>query len=284
MNRLTKRSTELSGWRKRLHEIIFEADTFGGKLFDVLLLIAIFLSVLVVMLDSVNSIHAEHADALLSAEWIFTILFTIEYVLRLVCTRRPIKYVLSFYGVVDLLSIVPTYLPLLPQAGATPQLLIIRVLRLLRVFRIFKLGQFLREATALRQALKASRAKITVFLATVLVIVTLMGAAMHLVEGEYSVDGEPSKFTSIPESMYWAIVTMTTVGYGDVVPYSALGKVFASMIMILGYGLIAVPTGIVSVEIAHAARLSTSTRTCPSCSKEGHDLDARCCRFCGERL
>ena len=239
---------------------------------------AIFLSVLVVMLDSVNSIHAKHKDALLSVEWIFTILFTIEYILRLVCTRRPIKYALSFYGVVDLLSIVPTYLTLLPQAGATQQLLIIRVLRLLRVFRIFKLGQFLREAAVLRQALKASRAKIIVFLATLLVAVTIMGAAMYLIEGD------EAGFTSIPQSMYWAVVTMTTVGYGDIAPETVFGKTLAALMMVLGYSLIIVPTGIISAELAQAKMKPVSTQVCPDCSSEGHDHDAVYCKFCGGKM
>ena len=278
MEEKTKRPTEVSGWRERLHEIIFEADTFAGKLFDVLLLIAIFLSVLVVMLDSVKEFHKDYENTLFIAEWIFTILFTIEYVLRLVCTRRPIKYALSFYGVVDLLSIVPTYLTLWQPDRATQQLLIIRALRLLRVFRIFKLGQFLGEAAALRQALRSSRAKITVFLATLLVVVTIMGAAMHLIEGE------ASGFTSIPQSLYWAIVTMTTVGYGDVAPESALGKTLAALMMVLGYSLIIVPFGIISTELAQMKVKPVSTQVCPDCSSEGHDHDAVFCKFCGGKL
>lgn len=277
MERKRERPTRLSAWRERLHEIIFEADTFAGKLFDVLLLIAIFLSVLVVVLDSVKQYRDLYARPLYIAEWFFTILFTIEYVLRLVCTRRPIKYALSFYGVVDLLAVVPTYVMLLELEKAHP-LFVIRALRLLRIFRIFKLAHFLREAAALRRAIVASRAKIAVFLVTVLVAVTIMGAAMHLVEGE------ASGFTSIPESMYWAIVTMTTVGYGDIAPGSPLGKTLAALMMILGYSLIIVPTGIISAELVHASGKPVTTQVCPDCTSEGHDRDAVYCKFCGGKL
>ena len=252
-------SARRADWRETIHTVIFEAETPGGKTFDVLLLIAIVLSLLTVILESVGRIHSAYGDVLIRIEWGFTVLFSIEYVLRVICVKRPFQYVRSFFGIVDLLAVLPTYLVLL--VGGTQSFLVIRGLRLLRVFRIFKLARYSAEAEVLGQAIRASLPKITIFMGAVLTIVMILGSVMYLIEGP------ENGFASIPSSMYWAIVTMTTVGYGDVVPYSTLGKAFASMIMILGYGLIAVPTGIVSVEIAHAARLSTSTRTCPSCAR-----------------
>lgn len=268
-------------WRARLHEIIFEADTPAGKAFDVLLLIAILASIAVVMLDSVQDINGRYHDPLLAAEWTFTILFTIEYVLRFLCVGKPIRYALSFFGIVDLLAILPMYL--LALFGGAPSLLVIRSLRLLRVFRVFKLARFLSEAAALRGAIWASRAKIAVFLTTVLIVVTVMGSAMYIIE----YDPDPAAqtgFTSIPQSMYWAIVTMTTVGYGDVAPTTALGKTVAALIMVLGYSLIIVPTGIISAEFAQAATKPVTTQACPECSREGHDADAQFCKFCGARM
>ncbi|MHC4769649.1 MAG: ion transporter [Planctomycetota bacterium] len=266
----------MAPWRQRLHEIIFEADTPAGKAFDVALLVAILLSVLSVSLETVDPIDARYHLLLESVEWIFTILFTIEYVLRLICVRKPRRYALSFYGIIDLVAILPTYLTLfIPGAQ---QFLVIRALRLLRVFRIFKLGGFLTEATALRQAIWASRAKITVFLASILIIVLIMGAAMHLIEGERE------GFHSIPQSMYWAIVTMTTVGYGDVAPVTALGKALSAVVMVLGYSFIIVPTGIVTAELAVAGMKPVSTQACPDCSLEGHDVNAKHCKFCGAAL
>jgi voltage-gated potassium channel len=266
----------MTPWRWRLHEIIFEADTRAGKAFDVALLVTILLSVLTVMLDSVESIRDEYHGQLWAAEWVFTILFTIEYVLRLICVRRPHRYAASFFGVVDLLAVVPTYLSvLLPGAE---QFLIIRALRLLRVFRVFKLGRYLKEARVLRRAVWASRAKVTVFLASVLIVVLIVGAAMHLIEGE------DAGFTSIPQSMYWAIVTMTTVGYGDIAPETPVGQILAAVLMILGYSFIIVPTGIVSAELARAGMRPVSTQACPVCSLDGHDADAKHCKFCGAEL
>ena len=261
-----------------LHEVIFEADTPVGKAFDVALLTAIVLSTLAVMLESVKSIRADYAVTLRFIEWLFTILFTIEYVLRLICVRRPVRYAVSFFGIVDLLAIVPTYVSLF--APGAQSLLVIRALRLLRAFRIFKLARFLNEGQVLSRALWASRHKIAVFLGTVLTIVMIVGATMYLVEGE------ASGFTSIPRSMYWAIVTLTTVGYGDVSPQTPLGQALASVVMILGYGIIAVPTGIVTVELSRAARDATrvSTAACRHCSAEGHDHDASYCKYCGAKL
>jgi voltage-gated potassium channel len=264
------------GWRFRLHEIIFEADTPAGKAFDVVLMWTILLSVAAVLLESVASIRQVHGDRLRTAEWTFTILFSVEYVLRLATVGRPRQYAFSPYGVIDLLAILPTYLSLLLPGAQS--LLVIRALRLLRVFRVLKLAQFLREASQLRTALWASQRKIIVFLSTVLTLVVIIGAAMYLIEGERH------GFTSIPKSIYWTIVTMTTVGYGDLTPQTVFGKMLASAVMIIGYSIIAVPTGIVSVELAHATRADVSTQACLECAREGHDTDARHCKYCGAAL
>jgi voltage-gated potassium channel len=263
--------------RERLHEIVFEADTPAGKAFDVVLILSILISVVAVMLDSVEPIHARYGAWLLRLEWTLTILFTGEYLVRLASVRRPSGYAFSFFGVVDLLAILPTYLSLL--VAGTQSLLVIRTLRLLRVFRVFKLGYYLSEARVLQAAMKASQAKIIVFLASVLSIAVVMGALLYLIEGE------ASGFTSIPRGMYWAVVTMTTVGYGDIAPETVLGQVAATGLMVLGYAIIAVPTGIVSAELVQAAvHRPVSTQACPACSEEGHDDDAVCCKYCGERL
>lgn len=268
--------------RSRLHEIIFEADTPAGKAFDVVLLVAIAGSVLAVMLESVGDIRDRHGIALIRIEWVFTILFTVEYGLRLATVRRPLRYALSFYGIIDLLSIIPTYLTLLPVGAETRSLLLIRSLRLLRVFRVLKLARYVGEASDLKAAMAASQAKIFVFLWTVMLVVILAGTAMYLVEGP------EHGFTSIPTSVYWAIVTMTTVGYGDIAPQTVLGQMLASVLMITGYGIIAVPTGIVSAEMAAVKRTrdaeSVDTRSCRSCSTEVLAMDARFCRRCGEPL
>jgi voltage-gated potassium channel len=264
-------------WRRVAHEVIFEADTRAGRAFDVALFFAIVASVLVVMLESVPSIRLDHAGPLRVAEWTFTLLFTIEYVFRLASVDRPARYAISFFGLVDLLSIAPSYASLLlPGAQA---LLVIRALRLLRVFRVLKLGHFLDEAHQLRGALRASSRKIIVFLGVVATIVVVMGAVMYVVEGP------EHGFTSIPVSIYWAIVTMTTVGYGDIAPQTWIGQTLASALMIAGYGIIAVPTGIVSVELAQVrGQREVSTQVCPSCAAEGHDPDARHCKYCGAAL
>ena len=266
-----------SPWRLRLHEIIFEADTPAGKAFDVSLLVAILASVLVVVLESVPSVRASYGRALWIAEWVFTVLFTVEYLLRLIAVRQPARYARSFFGVVDLLAVLPTYLSLLVPGAQT--LLVVRALRLLRVFRILKLGEFLGEARLLLLALRASVRKILVFLAAVLVLVLIIGSLMYLIETP------ESGFTSIPQSIYWAIVTLTTVGYGDIAPQTVLGRILASLVMILGYGMIAVPTGIVTVELSQTGRgKAVSTQACPSCGIGGHDPDARYCKYCGSSL
>ncbi len=263
-------------WRNSLHEVIFEADTASGKTFDVVLLVCILLSIVAVLLESVAEIAALYGPILRTAEWAFTILFTVEYVLRLMSVGRPLRYALSFFGVVDLLAIVPTYFSLV--VAGSQSLIVIRALRLLRVFRVLKLAHFVGEARMLRAALRASTTKIVVFLGTVLTLVLIIGAIMYLIEGE------ERGFTSIPQSIYWAIVTMTTVGYGDIAPHTVAGKALASVVMILGYGIIAVPTGIVTVEIAAATRLPVSTQACPECSSEGHDSDAKFCKYCASQL
>ena len=265
-----------NGWRARLYEIIFEHDTWEGKAFDVALLWSIVLSVLAVMLESVASIHAEYGTPLRWIEWVFTILFTAEYALRLVCVPSPRRYALSFFGVVDLMAVAPTYLSLL--LPGTQSLLVIRALRLLRVFRVLKLGHYLREAEVLNRAIRSSGQKITVFLSVVLIVVLVIGAMMHLIEGE------ANGFTSIPRSVHWAIVTMTTVGYGDIAPQTVVGQILASVLMITGYGVIAVPTGIVTVELGHAVRSRSGARTCGACGETGHDVDAHYCKYCGNPL
>ncbi len=264
-------------WREKLRIIIFEADTPAGKAFDVALLVSIMISVSVVMAESVSSIRERWGDQLNFAEWFFTLLFTVEYCLRLLSVRRPLQYAGSFFGIVDVLAIAPTYLSLL--FPGTESLLVIRGLRLLRVFRVFKLGRFLGEASLLTRALVASRHKITVFLGTILILVTILGAAMYLIEGE------ENGFTSVPAGVYWAIVTMTTVGYGDITPQTLPGKTLAALVMVLGYSVIAVPTGIVTAEIVETAvGAKISTRCCPECMSEGHVSDARYCKDCGEPL
>jgi voltage-gated potassium channel len=272
-----RRSAE-APWRHRLHTVIFEADTPAGRAFDMSLFVVIALSVATVMLDSVRAIYAEYGDVLRAAEWVFTALFTVEYVLRLIAVKRPLRYALSFYGLVDLLALLPSYVSLVLPAGR--YLLVVRVLRLLRIFRVLKLGPFLVEGRVLAQALRASRHKISVFLATVVTLVVLIGTLMYVIEGE------ANGFTSIPVSMYWTIVTLTTVGYGDIAPQTELGKLLASFVMILGFGIIAVPTGIVTAELAYAARRGEpiATQACPSCGAEGHGADARFCRRCGAGL
>jgi len=262
-------------WRSRLHEIIFEADTPVGKFFDLVLILSILLSVLVVMLDSITRLNLRYGQLFLGIEWFFTLLFTVEYLLRLACVGRPLKYATSFYGIVDLLSILPTYLSLL--LPGSQYLLSIRILRVLRIFRILKLATYVSEANLLARSLKASGRKIAIFLYTVLALVVIIGSAMYLVEGAQS------GFTSIPRSIYWAIVTLTTVGYGDISPQTSLGQFLASGVMILGYSIIAVPTGIFTAVISKSMRM-VSTQACPECSAEGHDQNAVHCKFCGAKL
>jgi voltage-gated potassium channel len=266
----------LAPWQQRLHQIVFEADTPAGRAFDLTLVVVILAATLTAMLETVPSLTARTHGMLVAAEWIFTGIFTVEYVVRLLCVGKPLRYAVSFYGLVDLLAVLPTYLSLFFPGSQS--LLVIRALRLLRIFRVMKLTRYLVEARALGTAMVESRPKIVVFLTTVIVTVTIVGAAMYLVEGP------ENGFTSIPTSMYWAIVTMTTVGYGDISPKTALGQVLASCLMVLGYALIIVPTGIVSAEVAHQMARSISTQACPQCSREGHDADARHCKWCGASL
>ena len=272
-----KSKNSLSPWRAKLHEIIFEADTTAGRWFDIILIISIIISVMAVMLDSVASINQKYGLELLLIEWFFTLLFTVEYILRMISVGRPLSYATSFYGLVDLLAILPTYLSVI--LPGSQYLLVIRVLRILRIFRVLKLVQYIREARQLRQALRESRRKIIVFLFVVLAMVIIFGSLMYLIEGP------PNGFTSIPRSVYWAIVTMTTVGYGDISPKTGVGQFLASIIMILGYAIIAVPTGIVTVAMAKSSGPEKmTTQACRHCSAEDHDSDALYCKYCGEKL
>ncbi|HMB90281.1 MAG TPA: ion transporter [Rhodothermales bacterium] len=274
----------LHGWRLKLYIVIFESDTRGGKAFDVALIWVIIASVVVVMLESIDTVRTEYGDLLYLLEWGFTILFTIEYVLRLLCVGRPVRYAISFFGIVDLLAVIPTYLSLIIPGAQF--LLVIRLLRILRVFRVLKLVHYLSEADVLMRALRESRRKITLFLFAVLTLVVILGSLMYLIEGA------ENGFTSIPRSIYWAIVTLTTVGYGDISPQTNVGQTLAAFIMLIGYAIIAVPTGIVTAEITRAgqeqreASVEHGTRAliCPSCYAAGHDDDARFCKNCGTRL
>jgi len=263
-------------WQILIYEIIFEADTKAGKAFDIALLFAILASVIVVMLESVAFIDEKFHYELNIIEWTFTIGFSIEYIARIISSKKPLNYILSFYGLIDLLSIVPTYLSLIFVGGES--LLVIRAIRLLRVFRIFKLARFIGQGRYLMAAMRASREKLIVFLGAVLAMTMVMGTLMYLIEGQ------ENGFTSIPRSIYWAIVTMTTVGYGDISPQTAIGQFMASIVMITGYAIIAVPTGIVTVELSKAAHVSTNTQVCSNCGFEQHDDDAKYCKKCGEDL
>lgn len=275
-----KKGRKLSQLQRDLHNIIFEAETPKGKLFDVILLIFIAVSVIVVNLESVPSIAAKYGIYLYYAEWVLTIFFTAEYILRLYCSYRPIKYALSAYGIIDLLAIIPTFLSLF--IAGTHSLVVIRALRLLRVFRLFKMVGFMNQGTFIIDALKASRTKIFVFIFFIFLMVNILGSVMYLIEGA-NLD---SDFDSIPRSIYWAIVTMTTVGYGDISPQTNLGQFLAAVVMIMGYAVIAVPTGIVSSEMIKGKKEKEeiSTQVCMNCSKEGHDLDATFCKYCASNL
>lgn len=270
-------SEESKTWRSRLHEVIFESNTTAGKVFDIGLLISILASIAVVMLDSISSMHIRYERTFFIIEWGFTFLFTIEYLLRLICIKKPLRYVLSFLGLVDLLAILPMYLSIF-LAGAQ-SLLVFRALRLLRIFRIFKLTHFLSEMSFLKEAIRSAAKKISIFMLVVIAIVIILGSIMYILESD------ESGFTSIPESIYWAIVTITTVGYGDMTPITPAGKLIASLIMLIGYCIIAVPTGILTTEIALMSRSAKKgTESCPGCGKEGHDANAVFCKFCGEKL
>lgn len=268
---------KLSGARLKWHEIVFESDTRDGRLYNVGLIICIMGSVVVVALESVSTLPPGVAKWLFGLEWFFTIIFTFDYIMRIWIVTSKAKYIFSFFGIIDLLSILPTYLGLF-LVGAQ-SLMVIRSIRLIRIFRIFKLSRYVGEGQNLVMALKSSRHKIIVFLVTVLTSVIITGTLMYLIEGP------GNGFTSIPKSIYWAIVTMTTVGYGDIAPQTSLGQTLASFIMILGYGIIAVPTGIISAEmVSQKNKERITTQVCPSCLKEGHDIDAVHCKFCGSRL
>ncbi|MAO16982.1 ion transporter [Flagellimonas marinaquae] len=273
-------------WKSKLHEVIYEADTPAGKSFDILLFILIIISVILVMLESIDEFDARYHSELLTLEWVVTIFFTLEYIARLISIKKPLKYVFSFYGIIDFLSTIPLYLSYI--LAGSQVLLAVRAFRLLRIFRILKLVKFMGEASQLQSALRASRAKIAVFIYVVLILSVIMGTLMYIVEGD------DSGFTSIPKSIYWTIVTLTTVGYGDIAPQTNLGQFLATVIMVLGYGIIAVPTGIVTAEFTKNTKDNTrdddgflvhvNTQACPNCSVEGHRDDATHCYNCGHPL
>ena len=263
--------------KEKIRSVIFEANTLAGKVFDVLLIGLILLSVLAVSLDSVTSISQKYGDVLLAVEWGFTVLFTVEYLLRLWTIQNTWLYARSFYGVIDLLGSLPTYLSI--WFADAHYFLVVRVLRVLRIFRVFRMVRYVGEAELISQALVASRRKITVFVCSVLALVVVFGSLMYLIEG-----GTNTEFSSIPQSIYWAVTTMTTVGYGDVAPDTGLGRGLAAVIMIMGYGIIAVPTGIVTLELNEAHRKRANTKTCPTCSAEGHSYEASFCWRCGSAL
>ena len=262
--------------RQRLNSIIFGTSTPAGRGFDLALIWLIIASVLAVMLDSVADVDRQFSNALYRAEWCFTVLFTIEYLVRIYCSPRPLKYVFSFYGLVDLLSVLPTYLALIyPDAS---YFLVIRLLRVLRIFRVLKLLRYTSEANLLLRSLYQSRRKVFIFFSTVLVASTVFGTIM------YTVEGPDNGFTSIPKSIYWTIVTITTVGYGDITPHTSLGQVIATMAMLTGYSIIAIPTGILTAELATEMQRERAERVCQDCQKPGHDRDAEYCKFCGAKL
>jgi voltage-gated potassium channel len=263
--------------KQTIHEIIFEADTPLGKSFDIVLLIAIILSVVIVILDSVAPLNEKYGLLFLSVEWVLTLLFTVEYFLRIYSVKKASKYIFSFYGIIDFLAILPTYLSLFVVGSHF--LMIIRILRLMRVFRVLKLARYVSAAKSLKLAFNNSKAKIVVFLELVVALVVIMGSIMYLVEGP------ENGFTNIPVSIYWAIVTVTTVGYGDIAPQTVFGQTLASLLMIIGYAIIAVPTGLISGEIVMSAKKKKqNTQVCQNCLCENHDNDAKYCKICGEKL
>ncbi len=271
------RHTQLNSWRKKLHDIIYEADTPLGKLFDVALLILILLSVLFVMLESVHGLPEKVYDWLYYGEWVITIFFTFEYIARIVTVNKPARYIFSFYGIIDLLSTIPLYLSFILVGGN--YLLTVRALRLLRIFRILKITRYIGESNKLKRALLHSRPKILIFLFTVLIVCIIAGTLMYLIEGE------TSGFSNIPTSIYWCIVTLTTVGFGDITPVTPLGQFLAAIIMIMGYGIIAVPTGIVSAEYTKSDNVvHLNTFSCPNCNASKHRDDAKYCHRCGDPL
>lgn len=273
-----KNDPQINSWKEKWHEIIYEADSRAGRLFDLILIVAILFSIILVMLESVKELDSKYHNFFNISEWVITILFSIEYVLRIITVKKPKQYIFSFYGIIDLLSTIPKYLSLF--IGGAHALVALRALRLLRIFRILKLVRFVGATNALGKALKASRFKILVFISAVMIICVIIGTIMYLIEGD------PSGFTSIPRSIYWAIVTLTTVGYGDIAPQTALGQFLASLVMILGYGIIAIPTGIVGVEMTKETgqKIHLNTNSCQNCSADKHKDEAKFCYKCGEKL
>ena len=270
-----KLKNKKSNWKHRLHEVIYEADTSAGKLFDVVLLITIITSIVLVMLESVEKIDLKYHDALYTGEWIISILFSIEYFLRIISIKKPTKYIFSFYGIIDLLSTLPKYVSLI--LIDSHNLAVLRALRLLRIFRILKITRYIGASNRLLLALRSSRAKISVFLLFVLILCIILGTIMYMIEGA------ENGFTSIPRSVYWAIVTLTTVGYGDIAPITALGQLIASAIMILGYAIIAIPTGIIGSQMMNT-NIHTNTQSCPNCMRDSHQDEAIFCYHCGDKL
>ena len=272
------KTSKATSWKTRLHDVIFEADTFLGKFFDISLLILILFSVAAVMIESVELYSIKYKNALTLFEWTITAIFSLEYLLRIISVKKPLKYIFSFYGLIDLISLLPTYLGLFMFSESISSIKTIRTIRLLRVFRILKLIRYVKAANTLKQALIASRQRIIVFLLAVLAVATIMGTIIYIIED--SKDG----FTSIPRSIYWAIVTLTTVGYGDIAPQTVLGQFFASIIMILGYAIIAVPTGIVTAEMTKSNKIDTNTQECPHCLTTDHKENAIHCHQCGKKI
>ncbi|MGD2033987.1 MAG: ion transporter [Bacteroidales bacterium] len=262
--------------RRKLFEVIFEADTRGGKAFDVSLLIVIVLSIITVMCESVPAFRRSSSELFVTLEWTFTVIFTVEYVLRIYASENKWKYILSFYGLIDLLAILPAFVGFFVVGAHS--LLIIRAFRLLRVFRVLKISRYSSAGKILVNALVASRDKIGVFLFTIATIILFIGTLMYLIEGE------ANGFISIPKSIYWAVVTLTTVGYGDITPQTAIGQFLSGLLMIIGYAIIAVPTGIISLEVARSGKKKMTTQVCPDCMREGHERDSVYCKYCGARL
>ena len=273
IKKIREKSVDLKPWQLKINSVIYGTDTWAGKFFDISLLVLILLSVVAIMLESVSYLKAEYYDYFFVIEWVITGLFTIEYILRLISIKKPLKYVFSFFGIVDLLSILPSYLTFI--IAGTKSLTVVRAVRFLRVFRILEMSNYLKGADVLTKALYHSRHKIIVFIISMLTIVIILGAIM------YSIESVEAGFTSIPRSIYWAIITITTVGYGDIAPMTPLGQAFASIIMLIGYSIIAVPTGIVSAEIVRQTGDGKKLYACPKCNEKGHETDAKFCKYCG---
>jgi voltage-gated potassium channel len=265
--------------RHKLYQVIYQAHTPAGRVFDVVLIISILISVLTIILDSVTEINQQYSKALYIIDWVFTILFTVEYLLRIFCIHRPLKYITSFYGIIDLLSIVPSYIGFFIPGSRYLQ--VIRILRVLRIFRVLKLVQYVNQSNQLLNALSASRPKIAIFLFTISTLLVIFGSIMYLIEGP------ENGFTNIPVSIYWAVVTLTTVGFGDITPQTDLGRAISAVVMVIGYAIIAVPTGIISNELSQEMKKQNTLlvkRICQKCHKMGHEIDANYCRVCGTEL